>query len=76
MLVELLRLALGLTILMFHARLAHFIMARERALVVLFRERGVPVPLLTQRTAENIYFGVGVFVCLLEFFRIWLLMHP
>jgi hypothetical protein len=76
MLVELLRLVLGLAILMFHARIAHFVMARERALVVLFRERGVPVPLLTQHTAENIYFGVGVFVCMLELFRIWLLLHP
>lgn len=72
---EVLRLVLGLAVLLFHRHIADFVMARERALVVLFRQRGVPMPLFTQRTAENIYFGLGVFVCLLQFVRIWTLLH-
>ena len=75
MLVELLRLAVGLAMLLFHRRIAEFVLVRERTLVVLFRQRGVPLPLLTTRTTENIYFGLAVFVCLFQFVRIWTLLH-
>jgi len=75
MTVELVRLVVGLAILIFYRRIAEFMMARERALVVLFRQRGVPVPLLTESAAENLYFGLAMFVCLLQFVRIWGLLH-
>lgn len=75
MAVELVRLAVGLAMLIFYRRIAEYIMVRERALVVLFRQRGVPLPLLTERTTENIYFGLAIFVCLLQFVRIWTMLH-
>ena len=75
MVVELVRLALGLAILIFYRQIAGFVMVRERPLVVLFRQRGVPFPLLTERTTENLYFGLALFVCLLQFVRIWTLLH-
>ena len=75
MVVELARLAVGLAMLIFYRRIADFILARERALVVLFRQRGVPLPLLTERTTENIYFGLAVFLCLFQFVRIWTMLH-
>ena len=50
-------------------------MARERALVVLFRQRGFPVPLITERTAENLYFALALLICLVQFVRIWVLLH-
>jgi hypothetical protein len=74
-LVELARLAVGLAMLIFYRRIAEFVLVRERTLVVLFRQRGVPLPLLTERTTENIYFGLAVFVCLFQFARIWAMLH-
>ena len=61
--------------LIFYRRIADFVLARERTLVILFRQRGVPLPLLTTRTTENIYFCLAVFVCLFQFVRIWTLLH-
>lgn len=72
---ELARLAMGLAILIFYRQIAEFVMVRERALVVLFRQRGLPMPLLTDSTTENLYFGLAIFVCLLQFVRIWDLLH-
>jgi len=75
MVMELVRLAVGLAILIFYRQIAEFAIVRERALVLLFRQRGVPLPLLTESTMENLYFGLAVFVCLLQFVRIWALLH-
>jgi hypothetical protein len=77
MFVELTRLACGLLILTFHRQIADWIMGHERALVLLFRQRGVPVPAApTTEMGRNIYFLVGTFVVLYEIVRIWLLLHP
>jgi hypothetical protein len=75
MVVELARLGLGLAMLIFYRCIAEFVLVRERALVVLFRQRGVLLPLLTERTTENIYFGLALFVCLFQFVRIWTILH-
>jgi hypothetical protein len=72
---EVARLAVGLAILLFYRQIADFLLVRERALVVLFRQRGVPLPLLTQSTTENLYFGLAIFICLLQFARIWARLH-
>lgn len=72
---ELVRLALGLAILIFYRQIAGFVMVRERPLVALFRQRGVPFPSLTESANENLYFGLAMFVCLLQFVRIWGLLH-
>lgn len=48
------------------------IMRHERTLDCFFRSRGVnfpPPP--SDATAQNIYFVVGVFICLLEVSKIW-----
>jgi len=75
MVTELIRLAVGLSILIFYRQIAEFVLIRERALVVLFRERGVPLPMLTESATQNLYFGLAMFVCLLQFVRIWGLLH-
>jgi hypothetical protein len=71
---EFAKLMMGLAIMLFHRRIADYIMERERDLVVLVRQRGLPFPPApTTETARNIYFGLGVFVALYEIARIWLI---
>jgi hypothetical protein len=72
MVLELTRLLLGLMITLFHRPLAGVIMRYERTLDGFFRSRGVnfpPPP--SDATAQNIYFVVGVFICVLEAGKIW-----
>lgn len=73
---ELIRLVLGFLIAAFHQPIADFIMERERVLVIAFRQRGIPAPVLTTQAARNIYFCLGMFIILLEMARIWGLTHP
>ncbi len=76
MFLEFTKLALGLAIMLFHRPIADYIMERERALVVLVRQRGIPVPpALSTEMARNVYFGLGAFVALFEVVRIWLLLR-
>ena len=73
---EIARLLLGLTIAACHRRIADFIIERERSLVLTFRQKGVPLPAaLSIETAHNLYFGVGIFVVLVELLRIYQLGH-
>ncbi len=75
MAIELTRLGFGLLLLVFHGPIADFMLERERALVVLFRERGVPVPAApTTETARNIYFCLATFVVLWQAAKIWLVI--
>jgi len=73
---ELLRLFLGFLIAAFHRPIADYIMEHERVLVMAFRDRGIPAPVLTTEAARNVYFGLGMFIILLEMARIWSLIHP
>jgi hypothetical protein len=73
---EIARLLLGLLIAACYRRIADFIMERERSLVLTMRERGVPLPAaMSTETARNLYFGVGIFVVLVELLRIYQLAH-
>lgn len=73
---EIARLLLGLTIAACHRRIADFIVERERAVVVTFRQLGVPVPAaMSANTARNVYFGVGIFVVFVELLRIYQSVH-
>jgi len=73
---EIARLLLGLLIAAYHRRIADFIMERERSLVLTMRERGVPLPAaIGTEAARNLYFGVGIFVVLVEFLRIYQLLQ-
>ena len=74
--IELARLLLGLMIAACHRQIADFIVERERAVVVTFRQLGVPVPAaMGTSTARNVYFGVGIFVTLVELLRIYQFVH-
>ncbi len=76
MAIEIARLLLGLMIAACHRRIADYIMERERSLVLTFREKGVPLPAaLSTETAHNLYFGVGIFVVLVELLRIYQMAH-
>jgi hypothetical protein len=77
MMVEITRLALGLLIALFHRPIADFMLGQERALVILFRQRGVRVPAApTTETARNVYFGLGIGLALFEILRVLMLLHP
>ncbi len=77
MLAEISRLVFGLLIALFHRPLADFMLRQERALVVMFRQRGVPYPATpTTETARNLYFGIGILLAMFELVRIWMLLHP
>ena len=77
MLVEDTRLLLGLLIAYFHRPIADFVLVQERALVIAFRQRGVPIPPApTTETARTIYFLIGILLAIFEICRIWVLLHP
>jgi hypothetical protein len=77
MAIQLTRLAFGLLLLLFHRHIADYILVQERALVVMFRQRGVPLPATPgTETIRNIYFLLGTFVVLYQLARIWLTLHP
>jgi hypothetical protein len=72
MIVEISRLLMGLLIAIFHRPLASMIMQHERALDGYFRSRGVQLPAPpSDATAQNLYFSIGIFICLIEAGRIW-----
>jgi hypothetical protein len=67
------RLALGLVVAFFHRPIASFIVAREHALDSFFRSKGVNFPEpLNEGLAENLYFFMGIFICLFSMGHIWL----
>lgn len=77
MIVEVTRLMLGVLIAIFHRPLAMKIMEQERALDMYFRQRGLRFPAPpSDSTAQNLYFVIGIFICLFEAGRIWISMHP
>ena len=75
MIVEITRLLLGVAIAVFHRPLANMIMQQERQLDGFFRSRGVQLPAPpSDATAQNLYFIIGIFICLIEAGRIWFSM--
>ncbi|HEY6251151.1 MAG TPA: hypothetical protein VI685_14425 [Candidatus Angelobacter sp.] len=72
MVVEITRLLLGVLIAIFHRPIATRMMRRERATDSYFRQRGISLPApLSDTTAENLFFFIGIFICLIEVGRIW-----
>jgi len=72
---EVARLLLGVLIAVCLRPLAVRVMRHERALDGYFRSRGVYLPAPpSDTTAQNLYFFVGVFICLVEAARIWFTM--
>jgi hypothetical protein len=76
MIFELLRLLLGFAIAAFHRPIADWVMEHERVLVVALSQRGIQAPVLSAEGARNVYFGLGIFIILLEMARIWGITHP
>jgi len=73
---EIARLLLGLLIAACHRRIADFIIERERSLVLVLRQRGVPLPpALSTETARNLYFCVGIFIVVVELLRLYQIAH-
>ena len=71
MVVEVTRLLLGVLIALFHRPIAARMMQQERALDTYFRQRGIRLPAPpSDTTAQNLYFCIGIFICLLEIARI------
>jgi hypothetical protein len=71
MVVEITRLLLGVLIALFHRPIAAKMMQQERAIDIYFRRRGIRLPAPpSDNTAQNLYFGIGIFICLLEITRI------
>ncbi len=76
MIVEVTRLLLGVLIALFHKPLANVVMQQERALDTYFRRRGFNFPAPPSDTAaQNLYFLIGIFICLLEAGKIWVSMY-
>ncbi len=73
---EFLRLLLGFLIAAFHRQISDWVMEQEQVLVVAFRQRGIPAPMLSTEAARNVYFFLGIFIMLLEMARIWGITHP
>ncbi len=74
--VELARLLLGVLIAVFHRPLSDRIMEQERALDAHLRSRGFRFPEpLSDAGAQNLYFLIGIFICLLQAARIWWAMN-
>lgn len=75
MMVEVARLFLGLSIALFYRPIASTILQQERQLDSYFRRRGLNLPEpLSDTTAQNLYFFIGIAICLLEALRIWFML--
>lgn len=64
---------MGILIAVFHRPIAIRVMRQERATDSYLRQRGILLPMpLSDRVAENLYFFIGIFICLAEVGRIWI----
>jgi hypothetical protein len=72
MLLEFVRMAVGLFIAIFHCKIADFIFRYEEVFATSAQQRGLPLPMPPRaETLRTIYFFIGVIVVLLELSRIW-----
>lgn len=59
-----------------HRQIAAYILHYEHLLHGLLATRGVNLPEpFEERTAHNVYFGLGAFVCVISMLRIWIALH-
>ena len=72
---EVARLLLGVLIAIFHRPIGTLTMRQERATTAYFRQRGISLPMLpSDAAAQNLFFFIGIFICLLEMGKIWILL--
>ena len=73
MYMEFSRVFLGLTIALFHTRLADFLRKQDHELAAMFRQHGVPIPgALPKQTAHSLFFALGIAIAMFGLTRIWL----
>ena len=76
MVVELIRLLLGLALAWFHRPIADYVIEQERSLVALAGQRGLRLPAVPSiESGRSIYFGLGIFVAVVQLARIYLALH-
>jgi len=75
-LIDFMRVLVGLSIALFHVRLADFLCEQDHAFASLLRQKGVPVPgALPNKAAHTLFFTLGIAVALFGLGRIWLSLH-
>jgi hypothetical protein len=73
---EALRLCFGILLMALHRQIADYILRYEHALHGVLAARGMNLPQpFDERTAYNVYFGLGALVCLISMTRIWMGLH-
>ena len=72
---EVARLLFGVLIAIFHRPIGTLTMRQERATTAYFRQRGISLPTLpSDAAAQNLFFFIGIFICLIEMGKIWVLL--
>ena len=70
------RVLLGLTIALFHVRVADFLCEQDHQFAALLRQRGVPAPGgLPKNVAHTLFFLLGIGVALFGLGHIWFSLH-
>ena len=73
---EIARLMVGLMIAGFHRPIADYMLERERATVILFRERGFPSAAgADHRARPNLYFCIGIVIASAEMVRMYMMQR-
>jgi hypothetical protein len=74
--IEVARLLMGLLIAAFHRPIADYVLERERATVILFRQRGFPLPNApTTEQGRTVYFCLGIAIASVELLRMYLMQR-
>jgi len=67
---------MGLLIAWFHRPIADYVLERERATVILFRQRGFPLPEApSTEQGRTLYFCLGIAVASAELVRMYMLQR-
>jgi hypothetical protein len=73
---EIARLMMGLLIAAFHRPIADYMLERERATVILFRQRGFPLPEApSTEQGRTLYFCIGIIIASAELVRMYMLQR-
>ena len=73
MIVEITRLLMALSVMVFHKQVGDFILKQEERLAARLTQRGIFVPEFPSREfAHNLYFVIGVVVSLIAVVQLWM----
>lgn len=74
--IEIARLLMGLMIAGFHRPIADYMLERERATVILFRQRGFPLPEApSTEQGRTLYFCIGIVIASAELVRMYMMQR-